>query len=120
MTKEPTPDQTIEMLQRERDSLLDRVEGLRWMVDQMNKDSETVIYDAEIHGPVYAAIAYTWGPRCDVYEPGCPCCEAWEEYDGAATLRAANERLRAALQDIIADSFSVYAIQVARAALEGK
>ena len=35
-------------------------------------------------------------------------------------LRAENERLRAALQDIIADSFSVYAIQVARAALEGK
>ena len=33
---------------------------------------------------------------------------------------AENERLRAALQDIIADSFSVYAIQVARAALEGK
>lgn len=32
----------------------------------------------------------------------------------------ANVKLRAALQDIIADSFSVYAIQVARAALEGK
>jgi len=32
----------------------------------------------------------------------------------------ANVRLREALQDIIADSFSVYAIQVARAALEGK
>ena len=30
------------------------------------------------------------------------------------------ERLRSALQDIIADSFSVYAIQVARAALEAK
>ena len=30
------------------------------------------------------------------------------------------ERLRAALQDIVVDSFSVYAIQVARAALEEK
>ena len=35
-------------------------------------------------------------------------------------LRADNERLRAALQDIIADSFSVYAIQVARAVLEAQ
>lgn len=32
-------------------------------------------------------------------------------------LRAENEKLRAALQEIIADSFSVYAIQVARSAL---
>ena len=30
------------------------------------------------------------------------------------------ERLREALRDIIADSFSVYAIQVARAALDGQ
>lgn len=30
------------------------------------------------------------------------------------------ERMRAALRDIITDSYSVYAIQVARAALEGK
>ena len=35
----------------------------------------------------------------------------------ARELVAENERLRAALQDIIADSFSVYAIEVARAAL---
>ena len=35
-------------------------------------------------------------------------------------LRAENEKLRAALRDIIADSFSVYAIEVARAALEEK
>ena len=35
-------------------------------------------------------------------------------------LEAEVERLRAALRDIIADSFSVYAIQVARAALEGR
>jgi hypothetical protein len=33
---------------------------------------------------------------------------------------AENEKLRAALEEIIQDSFSVYAIQVARAALEGK
>lgn len=34
-----------------------------------------------------------------------------------AALRAENERLRAALRDIITDSFSVYAIQIARAAI---
>ena len=37
--------------------------------------------------------------------------------DEITRLRAENERLRAALQDIIADSFSIYAIEVARAAL---
>lgn len=37
-----------------------------------------------------------------------------------AALRAENERLRAALREIIEDSFSVYAIEVARAALEGR
>lgn len=94
MTKEPTPDQTIEMLQRERDSLLDRVEGLRWMVDQMNKDSEAMVYDMETHGSVYAAVAYTFGPRCDDYDPGCPCCAAWEEYDRA-------DRYGSALQAIL-------------------
>ena len=35
-------------------------------------------------------------------------------------LTAEVEKLRAALEEIIQDSFSVYAIQVARAALEGK
>ena len=37
-----------------------------------------------------------------------------------ASLITENERLRAALREIIADSFSVYAIEVARAALEEK
>ena len=37
-----------------------------------------------------------------------------------ARLAAENDRLRAALREIIADSFSVYAIEVARAALDGK
>lgn len=37
-----------------------------------------------------------------------------------ANLMTENERLRAALREIIADSFSVYAIEVARAALDGK
>lgn len=38
----------------------------------------------------------------------------------AAAMAAENERLRAALAEIIQDSFSVYAIQVARAALTEK
>jgi hypothetical protein len=42
--------------------------------------------------------------------------EARDERDAAL---AENEKLRAALREIIADSFSVYAIEVARAALEG-
>lgn len=21
-----------------------------------------------------------WGPRCEEYEPGCSCCEAWNKY----------------------------------------
>ena len=42
----------------------------------------------------------------------------FDDNDEITTLRADNERLRKALQDIITDSFSVYAIQVARAALE--
>ncbi len=102
MTKELTPEHTIEMLQRERDSLLDRIEGLQWMVDQMNKDSETMVYDMEAHGPVYAAVAYTFGPRCDDYDSGCPGCEAWAEYDGAAALRAESERLEAENKAILA------------------
>lgn len=39
--------------------------------------------------------------------------------DTINSLRAENERLRAALEEIILDSYSVYAIQVARAALGG-
>lgn len=81
MSKDLTPDQTIEMLRRERDGLIESLASLRTMIDEINGDSEAIIYDAEIHGPVYAAIAYTWGPRCDVYEAGCSCCEAWAEYD---------------------------------------
>jgi hypothetical protein len=42
--------------------------------------------------------------------------EARDERDAAL---AENESLRAALREIIADSFSVYAIEVARAALSG-
>lgn len=98
MTKEPTPDQTIDMLLCERDSLLDTVEALRWMVDQMNKDSETMVHDMETHGPVYAAVAYTFGPRCDDYDPGCPGCSAWAEHDEITALSAESERLRAALE----------------------
>lgn len=40
--------------------------------------------------------------------------------EGNDMLHKENTRLRAALREIIADSFSVYAIQVARAALEEK
>ena len=45
---------------------------------------------------------------------------AAEAADTITRLTAEMEKLRAALEEIIQDSFSVYAIQVARAALEGK
>lgn len=52
------------------------------------------------------------GDRCRTMDAqsGCVCAEAADEI----------ERLRAALRDIITDSYSVYAIQVARAALGGE
>ena len=40
--------------------------------------------------------------------------------EGVQRMAADIKRLRAALREIVADSFSVYAIQVARAALEKK
>lgn len=35
------------------------------------------------------AIKDYWGERCDEYEPECPTCKAWHEYD--ATLNKLNE-----------------------------
>ena len=46
------------------------------------------------------AIREYWGERCPDFEPGCPCCRAWIEYDEITRLRADNERLRAALKEI--------------------
>jgi len=47
------------------------------------------------------------------------CQASIEAADTITRLTAENEQLRAALEEIIQDSFSVYAIQVARAALSG-
>lgn len=30
---------------------------------------------------VEEAIQEHWGERCPDFEPGCPCCRAWAEYD---------------------------------------
>lgn len=38
------------------------------------------------------AIIAHWGERCVDSEPGCPCCDAWAQYDAFATLRAEVER----------------------------
>lgn len=27
------------------------------------------------------AITNWWGVRCDEFEPNCPCCKAWAEFD---------------------------------------
>lgn len=50
--------------------------------------------------PAEAAVAHVWGERCSDFEPECLCCRAWAEFDQIATLRADNERLRAALEDV--------------------
>lgn len=33
------------------------------------------------HATHEQTIAEYWGRRCDEYEPGCPVCDAWAEYD---------------------------------------
>ncbi len=57
---------------------------------------------------------------CHGREYSCSC--GYDDQRDPLLVGAADEiaRLRAALRDIIQDSFSVYAIDVARAALEGK
>ena len=30
---------------------------------------------------VARAITEYWGERCRDYEPNCPCCQAWAQYD---------------------------------------
>lgn len=62
--------------------------------------------DAEKHGPVYAAITHVWGERCPDFEPNCPCCRAWAEFDKTERLRAALERAADALlraEDVLAE-----------------
>lgn len=31
--------------------------------------------------PIVRAINLYWGERCDEYDPDCPTCEAWRQYD---------------------------------------
>lgn len=40
------------------------------------------------------AITEHWGDRCPDVAEGCPCCEAWAQYDALTALRAERERLR--------------------------
>ena len=40
---------------------------------------------------VEAAVWNVWGDRCPDFEPECPCCRAWAEFDQNAKLRAENE-----------------------------
>ena len=35
------------------------------------------------------AIREYFGERCPDFEPGCPCCRAWAEFDSVERLRAA-------------------------------
>lgn len=35
----------------------------------------------KIAEPLARMVEY-WGPQCEEYEPGCPCCEAWAKFDG--------------------------------------
>ena len=58
------------------------------------------------------AITDHFGERCPDFEPGCPCCRAWAEFDEI-------KRLRAALEDVIVCSDYDTAVAVARDALGG-
>ena len=49
------------------------------------------------------AIREHWGERCPDFDPECWCCRAWAEYDEITRLRAENERLRAALREVMDD-----------------
>lgn len=40
------------------------------------------------NNPVAEAITEYWGERCSVYEPNCPCCEAWAQYDAMTSTSA--------------------------------
>ena len=51
---------------------------------------------------VEEAIIAHWGERCADTEPGCPCCDAWIEYDAirANALRDLDEVIRGWRNDV--------------------
>lgn len=49
--------------------------------------------DTPVADRVAEAIIECWGERCPDYAPGCPCCDAWAQYDA---LTAAQERIEMA------------------------
>lgn len=40
------------------------------------------------------ALTAHWGERCAENEPGCPCCDAWAQYDALKSLVEAAEKVR--------------------------
>lgn len=65
---------------------------------------------------VAEAVAEHWGERCPDFEPGCPCCRAWAEFDQI-------ERQAAALREIAEENIgntAAISVYIARAALEDK
>lgn len=60
---------------------------------------EDGVIDRDDTSPVARAIEAIWGTRCEDFEPGCPCCQAWAEYDQIIRLRSELEHARVALTD---------------------
>ena len=77
-----------------------------------------VLADTEAYGPVYAAIAHVWGERCSDYEPGCPCCDAWAEYDRLGNASAENEKRAKDGHDVYAAAREEYRKKIAEQADE--
>ena len=50
---------------------------------------------------VSEAITEYWGERCPDFNPNCPTCKAWAEYEELTTLRAVNDALSEQMMTMI-------------------
>jgi hypothetical protein len=56
------------------------------------------VYDLEINinnapddNAVHEAVSFYWGERCSDFEPLCPVCRAWKQYDEMINLTFVRE-----------------------------
>lgn len=58
----------------------------------MKQKADTYTLDMfEDNCPVAEAITFYWGERCQGYEPKCPTCAAWAQYDKFTNLTNVRE-----------------------------
>jgi hypothetical protein len=53
-------------------------------------DLEVTEYKDHLNNALAEAVEFYWGERCPDYEPLCPVCAAWKQYDKLITLAEAN------------------------------